>query len=270
MTDPDNDHEPDFEYGGGSLEPETTPPDLDGLSRDEAIQAIEDWFFENYEDPANSQPYESAEGGYQYIRPGPFDAEEVVREAYEGSVPDGLIDAAVDRIQSGGFDWVPVGSRLREREPDDEPLPNTSAERVEDLEQQLAAAVAAATAALDNVDQLHGRIGHNMPPEGIDEMPLGQNARAALRVDLNDLGGLRARLSVESTSDKELVKRITATATSVGRYVAALADRAAKSIADKAGEIAVQLVAYSTLGDTLLEVVRLARDLIRVFFPGAF
>ncbi len=43
---------------------------LDSLqfkSRDTRTELLRDWFFERYEDPANSTPYNSAEGGYLYI-----------------------------------------------------------------------------------------------------------------------------------------------------------------------------------------------------------
>jgi hypothetical protein len=49
-------------------DPLTLPPDnFDGLSQDEAAELIKDWFLQNFEDPAHHTPYESAEGGYEYI-----------------------------------------------------------------------------------------------------------------------------------------------------------------------------------------------------------
>ena len=35
-----------------------------------------EWFNQNFEDPAERTPYESAEGGYQWIWGGPYDARE--------------------------------------------------------------------------------------------------------------------------------------------------------------------------------------------------
>lgn len=32
------------------------------------------WFQERYKDPANGVPFNSAEGGYQYVHGGPYDA----------------------------------------------------------------------------------------------------------------------------------------------------------------------------------------------------
>jgi hypothetical protein len=42
-----------------------------------AYQWLRAWFFERYEDPNESCPYISAEGGYQYIYGGPYDAHDV-------------------------------------------------------------------------------------------------------------------------------------------------------------------------------------------------
>ena len=42
-------------------DPLTLPPDdFDGMSTDDAVELIKEWFFENFEDPVHSTPYESA------------------------------------------------------------------------------------------------------------------------------------------------------------------------------------------------------------------
>ena len=47
------------------------PKDLEGLDSSEQVELMKEWFYENYEDPANRTPYESAEGGYIWIWGGP-------------------------------------------------------------------------------------------------------------------------------------------------------------------------------------------------------
>ncbi len=84
------------------------PPDDD--DRQARIDALVEWFFERFEDPAHRLPYESAEGGYQWIYGGPYDA----REQLEENFPDEaghIIHAAVDQIESDGLtEWAPVSS----------------------------------------------------------------------------------------------------------------------------------------------------------------
>lgn len=78
---------------------------------EERQQRIDDmvaWFALRFEDPAVRTPYESREGGYLYIHGGPYDASEVLAEAFPHEDQD-LVDAAVDEIQADGiFDWVPT------------------------------------------------------------------------------------------------------------------------------------------------------------------
>lgn len=102
-----------------------TVSDDDGAAQDREnrIQQMVDWFFENFQDPANSLPYESAEGGYIWIDGGPYDASEQIGNHFSGE-PQGLIDAAVERVQRDGiYDWAQIlGADFYEEgpeEPDD-------------------------------------------------------------------------------------------------------------------------------------------------------
>ena len=56
---------------GLELKDTSAPPSLDGLEREERVEAMVEWFLDNFEDPAEHTPHESAEGGYQYIWGGP-------------------------------------------------------------------------------------------------------------------------------------------------------------------------------------------------------
>lgn len=91
------------------------------LDRERRIQRMTEWFFQNFEDPANSLPYESAEGGYIWIDGGPYDASEQIGDNFSGE-DQALIDAAVDRVQSDGiFDWARIrGAEDYGYEPDEQ------------------------------------------------------------------------------------------------------------------------------------------------------
>src|SRR5258708_7042069 len=62
--------------------PASDAPDLRGMTFDDAVDAVVAWFDTNFEDPAESTPYETAEGGYQYIWGGPCDAREEIDDAF--------------------------------------------------------------------------------------------------------------------------------------------------------------------------------------------
>lgn len=63
------------------------------------------WFRENYTDPAEICPYESAEGGYEYIWGGPYDAYEELESKFGGTVPDKLIAEVAGELTSLCWEW---------------------------------------------------------------------------------------------------------------------------------------------------------------------
>lgn len=70
-----------------------------------SVDQMVDWFFDNYEDPAGGVPFDSGEGGYQYVLGGPFDAHDVLSDQFsDASAED--IDEAVRLIESEAYEWV--------------------------------------------------------------------------------------------------------------------------------------------------------------------
>jgi hypothetical protein len=105
-------------------DPLTLPPDdFDGMSTDDAVELIKEWFFENFEDPVHSTPYESAEGGYQYIWGGPYNTRDIIENIFADSASEELIRAAIEEIQSEGLEWVPNSRRLQPPDEEDPPEP---------------------------------------------------------------------------------------------------------------------------------------------------
>ncbi|HKY87537.1 MAG TPA: hypothetical protein VJL90_12310, partial [Pseudorhodoplanes sp.] len=76
----------------------TPAPDVSKLKGEALKEAIKDWFLSNFEDPAENTPYESAEGGYQYIWGGPYDANEELYDNFP-NVPEEIIEGIVDELQ---------------------------------------------------------------------------------------------------------------------------------------------------------------------------
>lgn len=72
------------------------------------VNEMVDWFFANYEDPAQHVPFETREGGYQYFAGGPYDAREVLEDQFSDAFPEDL-DDAVDLVERQGVEWVKVG-----------------------------------------------------------------------------------------------------------------------------------------------------------------
>lgn len=72
------------------------------------VKKMINWFYSNFEDPANGVPYESREGGYQYVFGGPYDPQEELSFEFENADPED-IEKAAQEIYGNGFEWVKIG-----------------------------------------------------------------------------------------------------------------------------------------------------------------
>lgn len=73
-----------------------------------SVEEMIEWFYENYEDPANGVPYESREGGYQYYAGGPYDPMEELQDQFP-DVPFERVERAAAEIYRDGFEWIKKG-----------------------------------------------------------------------------------------------------------------------------------------------------------------
>ncbi|MEP1768194.1 MAG: hypothetical protein ABJJ53_16330 [Sulfitobacter sp.] len=185
-------HEPEFddeEPAGLRDRLKANPEWAAALTRGSLVKLLVEWFHYLYEDPANETPYNSREGGYLYVKGGPYNAEEELRDNFEDVVPEDALMAAVEEIQSDGlFDWAPSPRHQASVDfyedaiaddypPDDE----ASFEQLGEIAATEPATgigsaeeKAARETVLDQIaalkDELpkpasHGGIGHNHPPE---------------------------------------------------------------------------------------------------------
>lgn len=72
----------------------------------ETKEEMKEWFFNNYEDPANQTPHD--EGEYIYINGGPYDANDVLHEQFGKSVPEKTINELVNEITESCNEWAPT------------------------------------------------------------------------------------------------------------------------------------------------------------------
>lgn len=78
------------------------------MGSDEQITAMRRWFLDNYEDPANQTPYESAEGGYIWVYGGPYDALEELSSEFGHDVPEGVIEELAQELSDIMPDWARI------------------------------------------------------------------------------------------------------------------------------------------------------------------
>jgi hypothetical protein len=102
-----------------AMAPPSATPDI----REVMIETMADWFRDNFEDPAEDTPHDSAEGGYQWIWGGPFDAEEELNEVFGGQLTallgpdkaDELIGFTAKQIEDEDsvIEWAPASNRIK-------------------------------------------------------------------------------------------------------------------------------------------------------------
>lgn len=98
-----------------AVAPPTKPPRFsDELEPENRVDAMIEWFHENFEDPAEGLPYESREGGYQWLWGGPYEAEEELQRAFP-EVSEDEIASAVEQLEANGvYQWSPNTRRVEE------------------------------------------------------------------------------------------------------------------------------------------------------------
>jgi hypothetical protein len=168
-------------------DPLTIPPDnFSGMSLDDAVEIITAWFYENFENPVHRTPYESAEGGYQYIWGGPYETRDIIENVFADSASPEIIDAAISELENDSDVWVP--SSHRQQPPDDDELPE--APNVAEAYAEMQKRVSALEEALAHTPKGSPGIGHNKPPEPLTPEPLNES-------DKNDLKEVLATLKAQ-------------------------------------------------------------------------
>ena len=93
-----------------------TPAELKRLGKRMQIAYLVHWFGGMFEDPANETPYESREGGYQYVWGGPYEAQDEIDREFGGLVSEDVIDSVVSEIERDGtVYWAPGPNHPNQR-----------------------------------------------------------------------------------------------------------------------------------------------------------
>lgn len=163
--------EEEEEHYWASIEEERRKDEEAKAAREAAVEQMIGWFLEQFEDPQNETPRDSEDGDYIFPWGGPFEAGDVLYNAFSGEHDEELILAAVKKIEADGTTlWAPTSSGDYYEHP----------EEVE-LEAQVSATAALAAQALERLDALEAivaslpvrpvQLGHNAPPDDIGLPP---------------------------------------------------------------------------------------------------
>jgi hypothetical protein len=195
------------------LAPLSKLPVVKKRSRAEVIEKIRNWFFENFEDPAQETPYDGREGGYLYIHGGPFDTHDVIEEHFGDLVAQDTIELAIATIEDdGGPDWAPAGHRVRHLDDPQEDLPVN----IEALHSRMLRELNNVESAFEELRNPVAGIGHNNPPQCIEPMMLDNVELTELK---NAVTLLKAQ-PAEPTEMLDAISRAASTMANIGNKIA--------------------------------------------------
>lgn len=149
------------------------PPKIaSNIALDDATILVVEWFGENFESPAQSTPYESREGGYQYIWGGPYETDDILDAAFGDEMSDELRSEVKSILENESDVWVPNSSRILAPSED-----FGATYGLDDVHAQMLQRVEAVERALAEIDKARRGIGHNRPPEPLNDEPLNEVER---------------------------------------------------------------------------------------------
>lgn len=184
------------------------PDDEDDLAPPGYVPSdeLKEWFYSAYEDPAQSLPYNSREGGYQWMRGGPYTALEALEEEYGNQYSFEDLEKIASEIEdeSGGLtEWSPVDDVNEFDQVEDEPEAPTPEERRLAAEQvrRSAEELDALLAPLIDIRRDHAEaddhglpgIGHNRPPDPVEDLGLTADLFEEVRAAMSAIAGAVAR-----------------------------------------------------------------------------
>jgi hypothetical protein len=147
------------------------------MRKNEKRELMVQWFHQNFEDPAERTSYVSAEGGYLWNHGGPHDAREQLFDMFGSIVPEKLIEEVAEEVEADGItEWASARDDDQDDElASDEPSLDEYSDEPTDKygsPEDLAARERARTVLqelLGMLDQKPIGIGHNNPPDGIED-----------------------------------------------------------------------------------------------------
>jgi hypothetical protein len=83
-----------------------TASKLKNLTDDQQVEIMEGWFGERY-GPPHELPYDSSEGGYQWIWGSPVEPGDEISLEFEGSVSETALNAVINKLEDESLEWTP-------------------------------------------------------------------------------------------------------------------------------------------------------------------
>ncbi len=131
---------------------------LKNASEELQIEAMRQWFYARFEDPANCTPYDGGEGGYIFVHGGPHDPDEEIQDRFSNVVDYEVMEKLINDLrQECGDAWAPIDHGDWDYEDVYSMLPDNRTDPKSMLDQrldQIEATLGAATGSTGFINQL--------------------------------------------------------------------------------------------------------------------
>jgi hypothetical protein len=162
---------------------EISRPEFRRLANSTKVELMIEWFHQNFEDAKSRTPYDSEDTSVPWFWSGQYSATQALANKFEGLAADRILDQAADEIQAGGvLEWAKIGVRPNNRNklkpwdpklPTLDQIPDEAGSKYGSPEDYVARG--AVKDALEEfgktlpLEQSYGGIGHNQPPDIIED-----------------------------------------------------------------------------------------------------
>lgn len=224
-----------------------TPPnaDISKLNGDELVEAVKDWFFDNFEDPVENTPYDSREGGYQYIWGGPYETHEIIADHFPG-IPEDVAETIIQELERTTNEWTVSDRRLYDEDPP-EPSPyediQSALDRLED--------------ALRQVHPFSSAIGGNHPPDEIGVPPYRDEDKRSIVQAIEILRAPEQELDTKPEEVEKAAEELKTVGEKLVDYLKQQGEHFSESFSKEVGKRAAQgivfLGVWQVLAGRLLE-----------------
>lgn len=227
--------------------------------RADAIEAMETWFFDQFEDPQVEMPRDSEEQIFIYPWGGPFEASDVLHGEFSHRFDEATIMAAVEYIERDGtVEWAPSSHGNFYEHPDPEPEEEAEATRVE-LTGRILHRLDELEAAIAAMPGQRGNIGHNAPPEEIGLPPYGDEVTAEIKTAIAETRTVLAEVEPDPAALATQSRRFAQWGKKLGAWLAKKGDLAVDEFI-KSGVKAITwtgaLALFGTLADDLISLAQ--------------
>lgn len=191
-----------------------------------AIETMENWFHENFEDPQNQMPWDNEDQKYIYPYGGPYEPQDILHDTFKTEFDAAWIVEAAERITDAGtFEWAPSSNSeyYEHPDPDDDDdaslSPQATQLKSEILDQlaELKELVASLPAA---------KFGHNGPPDEIGLPPYGEEEADEIDAAIAETQAILGEPVPDPTELNRQSGKLQAAATKLGKWIAGKLDLA--------------------------------------------